>query len=547
MMRTLETPVLVIGSGIAGLKAALSLAESRNVLIASKRSADVSSSDWAQGGISCVMDEDDSFAAHIDDTLSTGAGLCDPDAVQSVVEGGPDGIYDLEDLGVQFERRLEKPQEYDLGREGGHTFRRVLHSGDITGHEIILQLIRAVHAHPNITLMEEVMAIDLVTTGWLGLEGVNTCIGAYFLDVNTREVFSVRARHTVLATGGACKVYLYTSNPDVATGDGIAMAWRAGLPVKNMEMVQFHPTCLFHRKAKSFLISEAVRGEGGVLVNAKGERFVEKFDERGSLAPRDVVARAIDHEMKTSGAPCVYLDITHKPKEFLQSRFPNIYQRCLDLGVDMAAERIPVVPAAHYFCGGVEARVDGSTQMPGLYVIGEAACTGLHGANRLASNSLLEGLVCAGRFAANMEVFDQMVPEDSVTIPDWESYHAVPSDEAVVVEHNWNEVRTCMWDYVGIVRTDKRLERARRRIRNLRNEIREYYLDYLVTPDVLELRNLAAIAELVIRCAQRRKESRGLHYTLDYPELLPEAEETRLEDPPGESLSMLDSRVEVHG
>lgn len=546
MMRTLDTPVLVVGSGIAGLKTALSLADRGPVTVASKRTADISSSDWAQGGISCVMDEDDSFAAHIQDTLSTGAGLCDPEAVQAIVEAGPSGIYDLEDLGVHFERRSNKPVEYDLGREGGHTFRRVLHSGDITGHEIILRLIQAVHAHPNITLLENVMAIDLVTTGWLGLPGVNSCIGAYFLDVTTREVFSIRARHTVLATGGACKVYLYTSNPDVATGDGIAMAWRAGLPVKNMEMVQFHPTCLFHRKAKSFLISEAVRGEGGILVNAQGHRFVEAFDERGSLAPRDVVARAIDHEMKRSGAPCVYLDITHKSKEFLQGRFPNIYQRCLDLGVDMATEWIPVVPAAHYFCGGVEARVDGSTRMPGVYVIGEAACTGLHGANRLASNSLLEGLVCAGLFAARIDTFDAMVPQGPVSIPDWESYHAVPSDEAVVVEHNWNEVRTLMWDYVGIVRTDKRLDRARRRILNLRNEIREYYLDYLVTPDVLELRNLATVAELVIRCARRRKESRGLHYTLDYPQMLPEAEETVLEDPPGESLSMLDSRVE-HG
>ena len=546
MMRTLETPVLIVGSGIAGLKAALTVADHRRVIVASKRSADVSSSDWAQGGISCVMDDEDSFASHIEDTLSTGSGLCDADAVQAIIEAGPSGIEDLEKLGVHFERRSDKPIEYDLGREGGHSYRRVLHSGDITGHEIILNLIQAAHHHPNITLLEGVMAIDLVTTGWLGRDGVNTCIGAYFLDVKTREVFSVRAHHTVLATGGACKVYLYTSNPDVATGDGIAMAWRAGLPVKNMEMVQFHPTCLFHRKAKSFLISEAVRGEGGVLVNAEGERFVEAFDERGSLAPRDVVARAIDHEIKRSGAPCVYLDITHKSKEFLVGRFPNIYQRCLDLGVDMATEKIPVVPAAHYFCGGVEARVDGRTRMPGVYVIGEAACTGLHGANRLASNSLLEGLVCAGLFAENLNDFDQGVPHDAIPIPDWESYHAVPSDEAVVVEHNWNEVRTLMWDYVGIVRTDKRLERARRRILNLRNEIREYYLDYLVTPDVLELRNLATIAELVIRCARKRKESRGLHYTLDYPESLPEAEETMLDDPPGESLSMLDSRVD-HG
>lgn len=547
MMRTLETPVLVVGTGIAGLKAALSLADRQKVILTTKRSADVSSSDWAQGGISCVMDPADSFAAHIDDTLATGSGLCDEDAVHAIIEGGPEGIRALESYGVVFERHSGSHEEYDLGREGGHSHRRVLHAGDITGHEVIMRLVRAVIEHPQITLLEHVMAIDLVTTGWLKQGGINTCIGAYFLDCKSGEVFAVRARHTVLATGGACKVYQYTSNPDVATGDGIAMAWRAGLPIKNMEMVQFHPTCLFHPKSKSFLISEAVRGEGGILVNEQGERFVEAFDARGSLAPRDVVARAIDHEMKRSGARCVYLDITHKPASFLQNRFPNIYQRCLELGFDMAKERIPVVPAAHYFCGGVEARVDGATRMPGLHVIGEAACTGLHGANRLASNSLLEGLVSAGLLSQRLSALEPVQDEPKLVIPDWESYHAVPSDEAVVVEHNWNEVRTCMWDYVGIVRTDKRLERARRRIRNLRNEIREYYLDYLVTPDVLELRNLATVAELVIRCARRRKESRGLHYTLDYPEMLPVAEDTVIDDPPGESLNMLDSRVDAHG
>ena len=546
MMRTLDTPVLIIGTGIAGLKAALSIADHQKVILTTKRSADVSSSDWAQGGISCVMDPGDSFEAHIEDTLSTGSGLCSEDAVEAVIRGGPGGIRDLEKVGVVFEKSGASQTEYDLGREGGHSHRRVLHAGDITGHEVILRLVHAVRNHSNIELLERVMAIDLVTSGWLKEPGINTCIGAYFLDDTLGEVFAVRACHTILATGGACKVYQYTSNPDVATGDGIAMAWRAGLPVKNMEMVQFHPTCLFHRKAKSFLISEAVRGEGGILVNDRGERFVEEFDPRGSLAPRDVVARAIDHEIKRSGAQCVYLDITHKSVGFLQNRFPNIYHRCLELGFDMAKERIPVVPAAHYFCGGVEARVDGSTRMPGLHVIGEAACTGLHGANRLASNSLLEGLVSAGLLSRRLQ---EMMPTDlhsHSTIPDWESYHAVPSDEAVVVEHNWNEVRTCMWDYVGIVRTDKRLERARRRIQNLRNEIREYYLDYLVTPDVLELRNLATIAELVIRCARRRKESRGLHYTLDYPDLLPVAEDTVMDDPPGESLNMLDSRVDHH-
>lgn len=541
MMRTIDTPVLVVGSGIAGLMASLHLSKHMNVVLATKRTVDVSSSDWAQGGISCVMDPRDSFESHVEDTLSTGAGLCDEDAVRAIIQAGPDGIRALEEAGVKFERKGRRSASYDLGREGGHSYRRVLHAGDITGHAIIQSLSLAVLEHPRITLLENAHAIDLVTTGWLQASGENTCVGAYFLDTNRDEIFAVRARHTILATGGACKVYLYTSNPDVATGDGIAMAWRAGLPVKNMEMVQFHPTCLYHRKAKSFLISEAVRGEGGILVNSKGKPFVEAHDPRGSLAPRDIVARAIDHEIKRSGAPCVYLDITSKSESFLRNRFPNIYERCLELGIDMARQPIPVVPAAHYFCGGVEAAVDGSTRMPGLHVIGEAACTGLHGANRLASNSLLEGLVMAGHVAESIPKIDKTLPATTHTIPDWQPYHAVPSDEAVVVEHNWNEVRTCMWDYVGIVRTDKRLDRALRRIRNLRAEIREYYLDYLVTADVLELRNLATIAELVVRCARRRKESRGLHYSLDYPDLLPAAEDTIIHDPPGESLNLMNS------
>jgi L-aspartate oxidase len=538
MMRTLDTPVLVIGSGIAGLMASLKLARTQEVILVTKRQADVSSSNWAQGGISCVMDPEDSFEAHIEDTLGTGSGLCDEDAVRDIILGGPDGIRALEEFGVHFERKNEEPAAYDLGREGGHTHRRVLHAGDITGQAIIRSLVQAAMEHPRITVMENAMAIDLVTTGWLNVNGENTCIGAYFLETVRNEVFAIRARHTVLATGGACKVYLYTSNPDVATGDGIAMAWRAGLPVKNMEMIQFHPTCLFHRNAKSFLISEAVRGEGGVLVNHRGRPFVEKFDPRGSLAPRDIVARAIDHEIKRSGKPCVYIDITAKSEPFLRNRFPSIFERCLSLGIDMSKEPIPVVPAAHYSCGGVEAAVNGTTRMPGLYVIGECACTGLHGANRLASNSLLEGLVMAGKVAEAIPALDNHLAKPAHAIPDWQLYHAVPSDEAVVVEHNWNEVRTCMWDYVGIVRTDKRLERALRRIRNLRAEIREYYLDYLITPDVLELRNLATVAELVVRCARKRKESRGLHYTLDYPETLPEAVETVLHDPPGESLNL---------
>jgi L-aspartate oxidase len=378
------------------------------------------------------------------------------------------------------------------------------------------------------------MVIDLVTTGWLGLSGENRCVGAYLLDRISGEILAVRTRCLILATGGGGKVYLYTSNPDIATGDGMAIAWRAGVPIRNMEFIQFHPTCLYHPDAKSFLISEAVRGEGARLVDGAGKPFMQRYDERGELAPRDVVARAIDSEMKATGAGCVYLDISHKPAAFLRERFPNIHAACLRFGIDITRDLIPVVPAAHYFCGGIEAGVDGRTALPGLYACGEVACTGLHGANRLASNSLLEAVVCAREMAAGIAAAADAVPRDGVAIPDWQSGHAVHSDEAIVVEHNWNEVRTCMWDYVGIVRTDKRLERAARRIRNLRQEIRQYYLDYLVTADVLELRNIAAAGELIVRSAALRKESRGLHYTLDHPGLLPgPAQDTVIADPAG--------------
>ena len=393
------------------------------------------------------------------------------------------------------------------------------------------------------------MVIDLLTTGWLSDRAARTgtaavpppgetrCVGVSVLDEITAEIFAIRSSATVLATGGGGKVYLYTSNPDIATGDGVAMAWRAGLPIRNMEFIQFHPTILYHPKAKSFLISEAVRGEGAVLVDSEGTPFMDSYDPRSSLAPRDIVARAIDREMKLRGAPCMYLDIRRHPADFLISRFPNIYAKCLSLGIDMAKDLIPVVPAAHYFCGGVEASVDGRTAMPGLYAVGEVSCTGLHGANRLASNSLLEALVCAAQMADHLGEFPRPKVR-SIPIPEWEYGAAVPSDESIVLEHNWNEVRTCMWDYVGIVRSDKRLERAARRIRNLRQEIRQYYLDYLVTPAILELRNIADVAELIIRSAQLRKESRGLHSTIDYPGRDDASclRDTVIQDPPGGGL-----------
>jgi L-aspartate oxidase len=366
-----------------------------------------------------------------------------------------------------------------------------------------------------VMVMEHCMVIDLITTGWLGLSGENRCVGGYFLNRQTGEISAFRAPYTVFATGGGGKAYLYTSNPDIATGDGLALAWRAGAPIKNLEFIQFHPTCLFHPEAKSFLISEAVRGEGAVLVNSDGKSFMERYDRRGSLAPRDIVARAIDNEMKSNGTKCVYLDIRAKSPEFLIKRFPNIYQTCKSFGIDMAHDLVPVVPAAHFFCGGIEARVDGTTALPGLYACGEAACTGLHGANRLASNSLLEALVCA--YDMSEKIGGMPREQERVEIPDWQIGSAVPSDEAIVIEHNWNEVRTCMWDYVGIVRSNKRLERARRRIGNLRAEIQQYYYDYVVNSDLLELRNIAAVGELIVRSAILRHESRGLHYTLDYP------------------------------
>lgn len=548
-MKTQDTDFLIVGSGLAGLTAALHLSALGKVLIASKRAGDEGNTRYAQGGIACVVDPDDSMEEHIADTLQTGGGLSEEAAVRAIVEGGPERIAELEAFGIEFAHRIEKPGEYDLGQEGGHSRRRVLHAGDITGKALIEGLLAHVRADPNITLAENWQAIDVVPTGWIGLEGKNRCVGCYFLDKASGDILAVRSPVTILATGGLGKVYLYTSNPDVATGDGVAMAWRAGLPVRDMELIQFHPTCLYHPDAKSFLISEAVRGEGGRLIDRRGNEFVYEFDERGALAPRDITARAIDSVMKRHGDPFVYLDISHRDSKFLQDRFPTLYGTCLNFGFDMALAPVPVVPAAHYSCGGVVADVNGRTAMPGLYAIGEVASTGLHGANRLASNSLLEAAVCAARCANELSTVWPALhsPEGDggknnsvadITIPRWECGDAVSSEEAVLVEHDWNEVRSVMWDYVGIVRSDRRLARARRRIHTIREEIRSYYKEYLVTADLIELRNLAAVAELIIRSAQRRKESRGLHYNQDWPEKNEPAEHTRLKDKPGGPLDV---------
>ncbi len=526
-MRIESCDFFVVGSGIAGLMSALYLAPHGRVLLLTKKKLDDCNTNRAQGGIACVMESGDSFEQHVRDTLVAGAGLCDEGVVRAVVSGGPARIADLEALGVQFNPRSDGAPGYDLGREGGHSKRRVLHAGDITGQRVESVLVDRVLKHPNIQTVEHAMVIDLITTGWLKQPGPNRCVGAYALDQRTGEIYAVRTPCTVLATGGCGKVYLYTCNPDIATGDGVALAWRAGAAIENMEFIQFHPTCLYHPQAKRFLISEAVRGEGAELVDAEGRPFMKKYDERGALAPRDIVARAIDSEMKRTGAPYCCLDIRHKSKAYLRERFPNIYDTCFKFGIDMAKDLIPIVPSAHYCCGGVQATVDGVTTLPGLFAVGETACTGLHGANRLASNSLLEALVCAYATAGRLVNDPQRLP-DPLSIPDWEYGTAVASDEAVMVAHNWMEIRTCMWDYVGIVRTDKRLERARRRIRNLRKEIRQYYFDYLVTPDTLELRNLALAGELIVRSAMRRRESRGLHYTLDYPETKRTARDTVL-------------------
>lgn len=518
-----KTDLLVIGSGVAGLTFALDVAEHANVTIITKRERDETNTVYAQGGIAAVMAEDDSPAAHREDTLVAGAGLCHEAVVERCVREGPDRMRELIARGAQFDCTANG--KLSLTREGGHSARRIIHAADSTGAEVQRALAKAVEEHPNIDVREHHVAIDLIMLTSFG--GPDRCMGAYVLDEASSDadrhvVHTFLARETVLASGGAGKVYLYTSNPDVATGDGVAIAYRAGAEIGNMEFYQFHPTCLFHPQAKSFLITEALRGEGAYLRLPDGTRFMEHHDERMELAPRDIVARAIDFEMKKAGLEHLYLDISHKPADWIQQRFPTIHGRCLSYGIDITKEWIPIVPAAHYMCGGITTDVHGRTTIPGLSAIGECAFTGLHGANRLASNSLLEGLVFGHRAAKRIaKDLKERAETPYPDVRDWETGNAVPSHEAVVVANNWDELRRTMWNYVGIVRSDSRLRRAARRIALLQEEIREYYWKHMVTRDLLELRNIATVAELIVACAASRKESRGLHDTIDFPEADP--------------------------
>ena len=522
MTRHAEVDVLIIGAGAAGLSLALRLADQARIAVLAKGRLTEGASLYAQGGVAAVLNnESDSFADHIRDTERAGAGLCHPDTVDFVVRRGPGAIRWLIDNGVAFSCQVddEGHTAYHLTREGGHSHRRVIHAADATGKAIETTLEQKVRSHKNIELHENHIAIDLVTTAKSGNSALQSrCIGAYVLDKHTMKVRAFRARHVVLAAGGAAKVYLYTSNPDTSTGDGIAMAWRAGCRVANMEFIQFHPTCLYHPRAKSFLITEAVRGEGGHLRLPNGHRFMKDHDDRGELAPRDIVARAIDFEMKRHGLDHVDLDISQRPAEFIKEHFPTIHARCLEFGFDMTTGALPVVPAAHYTCGGILTDLHARTDIEGLYAIGECAFTGLHGANRLASNSLLECLVFAEAAAEDIAPRLNNAPEALPDVPAWDESRVSDPDEQVVVSHNWDELRRFMWDYVGIVRSSKRLRRAQRRIDLLKDEIREYYSNFKVTNDLIELRNLVLVAELIVRCALARSESRGLHYTIDFPQ-----------------------------
>jgi len=518
----MQTDVLVIGSGVAGLTIALKAARFANVTIVTKKEADDTSTTKAQGGIASVLDDADRFEYHIRDTLTAGAGLCREDVVEVIVTEGPRAIRGLIDMGAHF--TVAENGDLDLGQEGGHSHRRIVHAQDMTGREIQRVLLEAALRSDKVHLLEHHTALNLVTAGTLSgtlpeHPSEDRCLGCYVHDTKSGEIIPMLARSVVLATGGAGKVYLYTSNPDVASGAGIALAYRVGADIANMEFIQFHPTCLFHPEAKSFLISEAVRGEGAILRTLDGRAFMEDYHPMKDLAPRDIVARAIDSELKKKGDDFALLDITHKPAREIIERFPNIYQQCLDYGFDMTKEPLPVVPAAHYLCGGVLTDLEGKSTIPGLYACGETACTGLHGANRLASNSLLESLVMADRIALSLEKeWDSLASPPDDEIPPWDPGDSVDSDENVVITHNWDEIRRTMWNYVGIVRTDRRLQRAHDRILMLKKEVEEYYWDFKITRELIELRNLVSVSLLIVRCAMERKESRGLHYTLDYPE-----------------------------
>lgn len=522
--------VLIIGSGAAGMTTALQLGSDYSVAMISKDVTSEGSTYYAQGGVAAVLDEYDSIESHIEDTLNAGGGLCHEDVVRFTVERSSGVIDWLVQLGVQFDKEThaDGSEDFHLTKEGGHSHRRVIHAADATGREIASKLQNKLQEHPNVEVFERYVAVDLITKDKIGEAG-NACIGAYVLNLQTGEVELFRARYVVLATGGASKVYLYTSNPDTASGDGIAMAWRAGCRVANMEFNQFHPTCLYHPDARSFLITEALRGEGAILTLPDGRRFMPDFDERAELAPRDVVARAIDHEMKRLGCDCVFLDISHKDPEFIQSHFPTIYERCLTFGIDITTDPIPIVPAAHYTCGGIVTNTSGQTDIPNLYAIGESSFTGLHGANRMASNSLLECMVFATTAAEHIQSHE--VAANNYNIPYWDDSQVTNSDEDVIISHNWDELRHFMWDYVGIVRTNKRLQRARRRVQLLSQEVTEYYSNYKISSDLIELRNLITVADLIIQSAIRRKESRGLHYTLDYPAQAPNPVDTILVPP----------------